>query len=198
LRRQVNSARSALRRLAREQGGFSLIELLTAAALLTVILGAVLSLLDTTQEIAPQDQERAEAIREAQVGIHAMTRELRSAYQLDTTGPYYLSARVIRGGNAIQVAYDCAGSASNPTWGKCLRTVLSGSGSGGPPSELVKAFYNTTGAGGPPIFTYTTRADGTITYVDVNVLVVVRARSNGRYTYRVPLNDGVYLRNLDG
>src|SRR5215210_4061126 len=72
-----NGPASALRRLVRDDRGFTLIEVLVTCALLTVVLGAVLNFLTTTQRIAPKDVERNHALGEAQVGLHRMTRELR-------------------------------------------------------------------------------------------------------------------------
>jgi len=190
------SIRGTLRRATRDQSGFTTVELVTAAAILAVVLGAVLSLLDTTGAMAPHDQERAHAVREAQVGMHRMTRELRAATLLETTNPYYLAARVRQGGSEIRVAYDCSGSASNPAWGQCVRTLVPPGG--GQPSVLVKAFTNKSGSGGTPVFTYTTGDGGQISYVNVHVDSVVTDQATGRYRYRVPLTSGVYLRNLDG
>jgi prepilin-type N-terminal cleavage/methylation domain-containing protein len=184
----------APRRIAREESGFSLIELLVAATLLAGVLGGVLALLDTSQAIAPHDRERGHAVREAQVGVAAMTRELRTATELGTTEPYRLTALVQREGVATWVEYYCGGSAANPDWGQCVRTVMPG----GTPAPLVRAFTNKDGSGGPPVFSYTTRPDGAITHVEVHVDVVVTDNASGRYGYRVPLTDGVYLRNLDG
>jgi len=177
-----------------EESGFSLIELLIAAALLAGVLGAVFTLLDTSQAVAPQDQERAHAVREAQVGVFTMTRELRTATQLATTDPYRLTARVNRQGVATWVEYYCGGSAANPDWGQCVRTVQPS----GTPTPLVRAFSNKAGSGATPVFTYSARPDGVVTHVEVHVDVVVRDQANGRYSYRVPLTDGAYLRNLDG
>jgi prepilin-type N-terminal cleavage/methylation domain-containing protein len=184
----------ALRRLAREESGFSLIEMLIAAALLAGVLGAVLTLLDQSQAMVPHDQERGHAVREAQVGVQLMTRELRTATELGTTEPYRLTARVQRSGVSTWVEYYCGGSAANPDWGQCVRTVLPS----GAPAPLVRAFTNKNGSGGTPVFSYTTRPDGTITHVEVHLDVVVRDNEHGRYSYRVPLTDGVYLRNVDG
>ena len=181
-----------LRALARDESGFSLVELMVATSLLAFVLVAVLALFESTQQIAPQDEERAHAVREAQTGIHAMTRELRGAVELETASPYYLRARVISGGVEQSVAYDCSGAASNPAWGKCVRTA------GGTTSkELVKAFNNTAAVGGQPVFSYSP-SGGPYKYVDIHLDVVVRDRSTGRYHYRVPLDDGVHLRNVDG
>ena len=179
----------------RAEAGFTLVELLLAATLLALVAGAVLALLETSGALAPDDQERGHAVREAQVGVHAMTRELRTATELGTTDPYHLTARVQREGVETWVGYYCGGSsAANPDWGQCVRTVLPS----GEPSPLIAAFTNRAGAGGQPVFTYTTRPDGVITSVEVHVDVVVTDSATGRYRYRVPLTDGVYLRNLDG
>jgi type II secretory pathway pseudopilin PulG len=193
----LRGIRLRMRRLGAEQAGWTLVELMVVVGLLGFVLAAVLSLFSATEKVAPEDAERAAAVRDAQVGIHTITRELRSAYQLDTTSPYYLSARLYVRGTNLTVAYDCSGAGADPTLGSCVRTVLSG----GPASNhvLVKAPVNKQGAtpARPPVFTYTTRPDGRITYVNVHVETAVRARANGRYYYRLPLNDGAYLRNLD-
>jgi type II secretory pathway pseudopilin PulG len=181
--------------VSRDQSGYSLIELLAASALLVLVLGAVLALLDTAGALAPQDQERGHAVREAQVGMTRMTRELRGATQLEAAGPYVLTARMLRGGSEVTVTYNCGGAAADPTWGQCVRTAVPGTGQ---PSVLIKAFTNKNGSGGTPVFSYTTRADGQITYLEIHTDVVVKDRASSRYDYRVPLTAGVYLRNLDG
>src|SRR3954451_9373180 len=82
----------------RDESGWTLVELTIAAALLAVVLTAVLSLLDMTNRQAPGDQERAHDLRETQVGVYRMTRELRQAYSLVQTGPYLVEAHVYAGG----------------------------------------------------------------------------------------------------
>ena len=179
-----------------EQAGWTLVELLIVIALLAVVLTAILSLLDTSNKLSPQDQERGLAIREAQVGLHRMTVELRSAYALDSTQPYYLSAWVYTRGANKHVAFDCSGTAANPNYGQCIRTVLNGTA--GQNAVLVKQLANKPGSPGSAVFSYTPRSDGKVTYIGVHADVPVRSSQTSRYTYTVPLNDGVYLRNLDG
>ena len=71
--------RSRLRaRLARSEG-FSLVELLITMLLLTMVLIAILGVLDTTTDQANQDSERSVSIQDTQAGVHRLATELRQA-----------------------------------------------------------------------------------------------------------------------
>src|SRR5688500_2265184 len=74
--------RVTVHRLRSEHAGFTLIELMMAVALLSVVLGAVLSLSHTGSRVAERDLVRAAAIDEIQTGIARMARELRTATQV--------------------------------------------------------------------------------------------------------------------
>ena len=74
------AALNAAKRIRGEEAGYSLIELMIVASMMVVVLGAVLSLGDAAQRSTPKDLERAHAIRDTQVGLHRMTRELRQAH----------------------------------------------------------------------------------------------------------------------
>jgi hypothetical protein len=110
------------------EGGYALTELLLVASLLAVVLGAILALGETTQRIAPKETERAHVIREAQVGLHRMTRELRHAYQAPTVTGASMQAHVLATSGATRtVRYDCSQAhPTDPAYTRCLRQVLSG------------------------------------------------------------------------
>src|SRR3954452_15005744 len=115
----------------REESGFTLVELLVAAGLMLVVVGAVLALLDSSSTIAARDQERTHAIREAQVGVHDMTKELRQAFSIVSSSPYSIEVHVLRGGSDREVMYDCTGTSSaGPPLGQCVRYETTGSGQG--------------------------------------------------------------------
>jgi type II secretory pathway pseudopilin PulG len=172
-----------------DEAGFALVELLVVASLLVVVLGAVLALAETTQRIAPKESERAHVIREAQVGLHRMTRELRHAYQAPTVTGSTMQADVLgEGGETKTVRYDC--DEAHPTDGaytRCVRQVLSG-GTWTAPEVVIDRVLNGTAvfASTPP------------DYVVARVEVAARGNLKDGYDHRVILDDGIYMRNLSG
>src|SRR5687767_10593147 len=124
--------RFTVHRLRSEQAGFTLIELMMAVALLSVVLGAVLSLSHTGSRVAERDLGRANAIEEVQTGIARMDRELRTAVQVITpasTTPsnsvdFIARVSTTGGGNRTlrRVRYACdAPSPTIPTLRACYR-----------------------------------------------------------------------------
>jgi type II secretory pathway pseudopilin PulG len=173
----------------RGEAGFALVELLVVASLLVVVLGAILALAEMTQRIAPKENERAHVIREAQVGLHRMTRELRHAYVAPIVTGSTLQAAVLgAGGQTRTVRYDC--DEAHPTDGaytRCVRQVLSGgTWTGG--EVVIDRVLN-----GTNVFS-STPPD----YVGATVEVAARGNLQEGYDHRVILDDGFYMRNLDG
>jgi type II secretory pathway pseudopilin PulG len=182
--------------LRREEGGFTLVELLVAAGLMLVVVGAALALLDSSNTIAARDQERTHAIREAQVGVQSMTRELRQAFSIVSSSPYSIEVHVLRGGADRDVTYDCSGTSSaGPPLGQCVRYETTGSGQG-VASTVVDRLINKPGSGRPPVFTYTTNGAGRTTYGTVHVEVPSKGERAQGYSYRVVFDDGFFMRNL--
>jgi prepilin-type N-terminal cleavage/methylation domain-containing protein len=171
------------------EAGYTLIELMMVAALLVVVLGAVLALAETTQRIAPKETERAHVIREAQVGLDRMTRELRHAYAAPTVTGSTIQASVLGiGGITRTVRYDCdEAHPTESTYTRCLRQVLS-SGTWSTGEVVIDRVLN-----GTSVFTATPPD-----YVRAAVEVAARGDRKTGYTHRVILDDGFYMRNLDG
>src|SRR5258708_39560283 len=119
--------------------------------LLMVIMGAVLALLDSANKLEPQDQERALDLREAQVGLYQMTRELRQARSLVSTSGYSIEAHVWESGADHDVTYDCTGSSSVSTsLGQCIRYETTG-GTRGPATVVIDRLFNKPGSARPPV-----------------------------------------------
>jgi len=68
-----------MRRLLRDQRGFTLTELLVVTAVLAVVLGAVILIQQKGQEAYVMGSNRVETQQNARVALELMTRELRSA-----------------------------------------------------------------------------------------------------------------------
>jgi hypothetical protein len=162
---------------------------MVVAALLLVVLGAILTLAETTQRIAPKETERAHVIREAQVGLYRMTRELRHAYSAPAVTPSTIQATVLgTGGVTRTVSYEC--NHAHPTtsgWTQCKRFLVNGSVKTGG-EVIVDRVLN-----GSSVFTLTPPD-----YVRAAVEVAARGDRQTGHTHRVILDDGFYMRNLDG
>jgi prepilin-type N-terminal cleavage/methylation domain-containing protein len=185
-------------RVRRDEAGFTLVELLVAMGLLLVILGAVLALLDTGNNIAVRDQERTHAIRDAQVGLYTMTKELRQAYSIVSSSPYLIEVHVWKNGADHDVTYDCTGTSSaGPPLGQCVRYETTGGGQGAA-SIVVDRLLNNPGSGRPPVFTYTSNGSGHTTYATVHVEAPSKGERATGYAYRVVFDDGFFMRNLNG
>jgi type II secretory pathway pseudopilin PulG len=172
------------------EAGYALIELMVVASLLVIVLGAMLTLGETSQRIAPKETERAQVIREAQVGLHRMTRELRHASQASVGGGSAITAVVPRGTTNLTVRYEC--NRPHPTdsaYTQCQRfTVSGGNQTGG--EVVVDRVLN-----GNSVFSVPT---GSTNYVRALVEVAARGDLRDGHDHRVVLDDGIYMRNVPG
>jgi hypothetical protein len=185
------------------ESGYALTELLLVSSLLVIVLGAILALGETTQRITPRDTERAHVIREAQVGLHGMTRQLREVY--DMTDPPHVAATsstldvTLRDGN--RYSFEC--NQSHPTeagYNRCVRfPVVGGVKQTNQGRVLIDRVLNGPAGSGAtnPIFTYETNLAGIVTYVRVRILVPAKGDLKDGHDHSVVLEDGVYMRNLD-
>ncbi|HEV3376873.1 MAG TPA: hypothetical protein VG126_06305 [Thermoleophilaceae bacterium] len=163
---------------------------MVVASLLVIVLSAILALGETTQRIAPKETERAHVIREAQVGLHRMTRELRHAYQAPTVSGSTMQANVLgTGGSTATVRYDCDEAHPTPDSGytRCVRQVFSGGSWSGEELVIDRVLNGTT------VFDFTPPD-----YISATVEVAARGDLKDGYDHRVILEDGFYMRNLDG
>ena len=166
-----------------------LIELLVATTMLTVVLGAVLVVLEQTTRSAGEDQERARSVRTAEVELEAMVREARHAYRIHPSTATRLDADVHMGNRTRRVIFDCG--VAHPTLAntrRCMRQENVG-GALTAPQVVVDRVRNTS------VFAYT--LDGpAISYVAVSVEVPASGEmpSNG-YAHTIRLNDGFEVKN---
>ena len=178
----------------RDHRGFTLVEQLVVSAGLVVILGAIMGLADLAAQTAPTDRERVHAVREAQVELDKMVRELRKAHAI-TIEPYKATAQLLDEGVNATVTYDCSAAPVNGLR-SCVRSQAGGTS---PPTQTV--LPRLANGDGRPVFTAQQRPDssnvGWTTYVRVIVEVPSRGERSVGGQARTVLDDGFYLRNVD-
>lgn len=195
----ARSHRKRLRQMGAEQAGFSLIELLAAQALFLLIIGAALGLLDTQNKLAPRDRERAVAIREAQVGLAGLVRELRGTQTVVFASSTRFEVELMRGGVLRRVGYKCdqppaTDDPSNPhdqTYLRCVR-VEGTAGTALPSYATGRTVIARVLAG--PVFTYSPDASNP-TYVTTTLKVPSRGERKESNSHDIVLNDGFFMPN---
>ena len=179
-----------------DEAGYSLVELMIVASMLVVVLGAVLSLGEAVQRSTPKDLERAHSIRNTQVGLNRMTRELRQSHALVSHTDYVIEVKTWFAGQERQVRYDCSASEPGETgMNRCIREEVGSSAS----YPVISRILNGPSSGSPsPVFTYTTNPAGEIAYVKVAVEASTKGHLKQGFTHRAAFHDGFYMRNRDG
>ena len=169
----------------------TLAELLVVMLTGTVVLLAIMGLLDATVKTAPRDQERALSIREGQVGLHIMTRELRQANKVWTPGKTQIYVNI---GDDKHVLYDCdAVHPDDPDQRQCLRWEAA-IGDELPLDSPGQVVVERRLAG--DVFTYEPNLINP-TFVKVAIQVPQAGAREDGYQANLTLDDGFYLRNTD-
>lgn len=185
-----------LTRLRRDQRGFTLIEQLIVLGILSIVIAAIVGVMNVAQKVVPADTERSHQMRVAQTGLDRMTRELRHAYSLTVSGSpagSVVQADVAFRDRTYSVTYDCSQLMPGSTTVKrCVRTDTGG----GP--AAVAVIENVVNASNNPIFTASARdgSSGT-TYVRANVEVRSAGKRKAGLKHKIVFEDGFYLRNRD-
>jgi prepilin-type N-terminal cleavage/methylation domain-containing protein len=172
-----------------DERGFSLIELLVAMTVLTTVMVATLSVLDSSSRMARSDTDRASAIQDAQVGLDRMVRELRHTRLVNTASPQVLDVTLLQRGISRRVVIDC--SVADPaTTGqrRCTRSA-----DGGTPQVLVDRVRDI--GTDSRAFTYSP-ATGAPKHVTVRLGVATDDGRISGHSRSLVLTDGTALRNV--
>ena len=113
-----------MRRLLRDQRGFSLAELLVVTAVLGLVMTAVVVVQQKGQQLYTYGSNRVEAQQNARVALDVMTRELRSAQQILTLGS--ASNVTFLNQDSVQVQYQLSGTNLNRVSGGNTETIIGG------------------------------------------------------------------------
>lgn len=177
-----------LTRLRRDQRGFTLIEQLVVAGGLAVILSAILGLVEVSERLAPQTIERGRAVRDAQVGLDRMVRELRHTQGNVVASGGSVAADVVLRGRAYRVTYDCSGlMPGSTTLRACVRTEAGGTG--GTTIVIGRVLNPST------VFGTVVQRSGIPAYIPVRVEVPSAGERKAGQAHKIVLQDGIQLRN---
>lgn len=169
----------------------TLAEILVALLMFGFVLAALMGLLDAVVRTAPRDEERANAIREGQAGLHIMTRELRQANKVWTPGKAQIYVNI---GDDKHVLYDCdVVHPDDATKRRCVRWEAA-VGQQLPLDQAGEVVIDRRVPG--DVFTYQPNLVNP-TFVKVRVLVPQAGEHEGGYAANLVLDDGIYLRNTD-
>jgi prepilin-type N-terminal cleavage/methylation domain-containing protein len=108
------------------EDGFTLIELIVVMALSTLVLGAMLTVLYTSQQVQAADAEWAQVMQEGRAGLSRMTREIRQASQITTHEAGAIEFLATIGATEWKIKYECGVSQSGTTYHECVRKAVEG------------------------------------------------------------------------
>jgi hypothetical protein len=184
------------RRLASESG-YSLVEVMLVTSLLIVVLGAVLSVVDSSGRLAAKDIERGTTLNETKTQLYKMTRELRQAHRVYAATPFSMEVQASILGSDRRVLYRCdVPHPSEAGVHQCLRYPVSGGSAGAGEVVIPQVLNGPPGSGPPddPIFAYTP-ATGIPRYATVTVHAPARGERKDGHAHRIFYSDGIFMRN---
>ena len=170
------------------EDGFSLIELIVVMTMLTVALGAILTVVERTTRISNEDRERAQAIRTAQVELDRVVREARQAYRVNPSTGTRLDVSLHRGGITRRVVFECAAPGTPGAPRSCTRREVNPDGSMTTATTVMQRVVNASP------FTYTP-ASGVTDHVTATVEVPASGERISGRNHTIRLSDGFAIRN---
>lgn len=171
-------------RLIKDEDGVTLVELLVTTLLLTLVLGATLTVLDALSRAAPAEQEWSHTLANTQAAAYRMTRELRQATSVSLITPYVASADIAASGATKHVLYECDLNSSCTRKSSTTSPPARGTGGG----LLIGAVQNV--AQSVPVFTQSGK------YFQVTLKVRSAGALNTPHTHVMTYSDGFLARNL--
>ena len=200
---------------ARDESGFTLVELLVTIVILAFVLTATLAVFEAVFRSSHADNERNTSLVEQTASLHRMIGELRQAYRV--VGPVSASTsnymdvliRLTRPGSGTldrRVLYQC--DHTDPATGlrQCVRYEFAANDPSPPGSApfgatTTLAFARVTnGTSVDPVFTNLSSPSGTTggpTYGQVTIKTPGSGESTTGYQHLFVLSDAFYMRNRD-
>ena len=116
-RRHLTSVTQRLR----DEGGFTLMEMLVSMLILTVVVGAIMSALVFTQKTETRDANYTFAQNDARSQLDGMVSQIRQAWNIVSSGPNFVDMDVNLNGTSYQVYYECDIPQPGTSYNECVR-----------------------------------------------------------------------------
>lgn len=181
----------------REQGGWSLIELLMVMVALGVITSATMAALTNGATVESRDTEWALSLQAGRAGLARMAAEIRQSYSLNAATSNSIDFNVSEGGNNERVYYECDVAQAGTSHRECVRlqTTVGGSlptlSSGAP---MVTNVLN--GTSSDPVFTYSPDPlDPNYVQLRIELPASGNLKASQGLSHTIVFQDGAFLRN---
>jgi len=180
------------------EDGFTLFELLIASALAIVVFGAILAMLESSQQVQARDTEWALTMQEDRAGLARMTRDIRQAYKVEEAKPSAILFLAKIGGKNWKIKYECNVSQFGTVYSQCVRLIAEEGKtlpSTGP--AIVKDVVN-----GTAVFSYFKGTETNTTAPNVVTLKIelpsmgTLKQAGSSYGHKVVLENAAFIRNL--
>ncbi|MFI4993510.1 MAG: PilW family protein [Solirubrobacterales bacterium] len=188
------------RALLRQEDGFTLVELLVASALAIVVFGAVLAMLESSQQVEARDTEWAQTMQEDRTGLARMVRDIRQASKVEEAKASAILFLATIGGKSWKIKYECNVSQSGTEYTQCERLAAEeGKTLPGTGPVIVKDVVN-----GTAVFSYfkgtetNTAAPNVVTLkIELPAKGTLKQAGSSGYGHKVVLEDDAFMRNLE-
>jgi Tfp pilus assembly protein PilW len=182
------------------EAGFTLVEMIVAAALSIVVFGAVVSALETSQRVQNRDAEWALIVQEGKVGLSRMLGEIRQAYSLRGTTANSIDFYATLGGVKKEVYYECDVAQSGSSYHQCVRLAVEAGKALPALSSGVPVLKNLLNPSS--VFTYSntsvpTASDVVTAKVELPAAGTLKLAGAAVYSHHIVLTNDAYIRNLN-
>lgn len=206
----VKAAMTKAARTARSENGYTLIELIVAAALSAIAFSAVLGGLESSQNTQARDSEWASVVQEGRTGLARMVREMRQAYSIQEDSHSKIVFYATIGGKSWGISYNCKTAQPSTEYDECVRQAAEFKEGKAPSAEelakasaapIITEVLNETSAD-PSDVVFKEYTPNAIAPDLVTVKVVLpsagtlKLANASAYTHHIVLENGAYIRDM--
>lgn len=177
------------------EAGFTLVELVVAISMVTIVLAALMVPLLSAQRIETRDLSYADAQQSARTGLDAMVSQVRQAYNILATSGNSVDFDEYINGVAYRVYYECDVSQPSGPYHECVRLQVAAGAALPSLNRASVAIQNlTNGTSSNPVFSFEPDSVAPY-YMTATVQVPASAGTTGGLSHTITFSDGALMRN---